>query len=142
MPNQIRSILAVAAATFTIPVPGNAEGVAYRVMAPVTISSVAVDERALPAMNLDSAQTYFVNGVTLKFVNNGTVTATAVTFVFKEGGYSHSIVDRGTFSPGVLIKHELSVSGLSAFANPEADVAEIDFADGSSWHESSELAKR
>lgn len=141
MSNPICSLLAAAAVTLTVPGTARAESVAFRVASPVTISSVTVDQATLPAPNLDSEPTYFATGVTLKFMNKGSVTATTVIFVLRDGGYSHGIVDKGKFSPGVEIKHAFSVDGLSTFANPEADVTEIDFADGSSWHESSDRAK-
>jgi hypothetical protein len=142
MSNPICGLLAAAAAvSLTVPGPANAESVAYRVTSPVTISSVTVDEATFPAPNLDSEPTYFATGVTLKFINKGNVTATTVIFALRDGVYSHGIVDKGKFSPGVEIKHAFAIDGLNAFSSPEADVTEIDFADGSSWHESNGGAK-
>ncbi len=142
MSRLLRRLFAAAATAFTLCGPANAESVAYSVMAPVTITSVTVDETTLPTTNLDSPLISFVNGVTVKFVNTSDVTATSVTFLFKDdGGRGHSVVDRGIFSPGAQIKHELSVDGLSVFSVPSADVVEIDFADGSSWQKSGDLMR-
>lgn len=138
MTNRILRISAAVAMIVATPALASAQSVAYSATSPVAITSFNVNESYESGMiggELIEAPQFVASGITLKFVNNGDVPATTVTFLVNEGRLTQSIVEKGTFSPGVQIKHNFAAgSGLDAFPNITCNVAEVDFADGSSWH--------
>jgi hypothetical protein len=118
-----------------------AQIVAYSTSAPVEITSFSIDERyaagtiggeaaAAPQFvaQLDSGY------IELRFVNKSNVPATTVKFVVNKGQYRRSIVDEGSFTPGVQIKHTFAAVDVSELSNATCEIAEVDFADGSAWH--------
>ncbi|MGD0051264.1 MAG: hypothetical protein ABSD03_05505 [Vulcanimicrobiaceae bacterium] len=67
----------------------------------------------------------------ISFVNRGQVAATAVEFVVRSGNREQTIVDRGTFAPGVDIAQEFE----PAFVAPTSlEVEAVTFIDGTTWH--------
>jgi hypothetical protein len=116
------------------PTLASAQSVVYSTT-PIAITSCSVNESYEPGMNLDSAPQFIAIGIALKFVNKSGIPATTVTFLVNDGQYTQSIVDKGTFSPGVQIKHDFAVdSDTSTLSDVTCKVAEVDFADGSAWH--------
>jgi hypothetical protein len=138
MSHCIRKLSALTALITATPALANAQGVAYTTKSPVALTSFAVDksfESGMIGGELEVAPQFIPDGITLKFVNQSKLTATVVTFVVTEGTSSQSIVDRGTFSSGVQIKHSFAVSGdMSALADATCRITEVDFVDGSVWH--------
>jgi hypothetical protein len=70
--------------------------------------------------------------VRVTFRNDGDVTATAVTFDVGDGSRNAHIVDVGTFSKGVTIKHEFH--WLDTRAGDTLQVVQVRYADGSVWN--------
>jgi hypothetical protein len=67
---------------------------------------------------------------TVSFVNDASVGAVRVTFAVKSKSSTAIVVDKGTFSPGVTITHDIDD------ADPEAtiEVEQVTLADGSVWN--------
>jgi hypothetical protein len=83
----------------------------------------------------------------LRFVNESVVPATAVTFVVETGRDRRSIVDDGTFNPGVPIEHTFAgFDALREVSKATWTVSQVDFADGTAWHmanaEADEVVRR
>jgi|HubBroStandDraft_1064217.scaffolds.fasta_scaffold00659_18 hypothetical protein len=67
----------------------------------------------------------------ISFVNRGQVAASAVAFVVRSGDHVETIVDRGTFAPGV----EVAVEFEPAIVAPTSvEVEAVTFNDGTTWH--------
>jgi hypothetical protein len=142
MPNRTLKLFAAAALIVATPALADAKIVAYSTSSPVVITSFSADELYAPGSiggeatespqfisKLDSGY------IALKFVNKSNVPATTVKFLVNNGRYTRSIVDEGTFSPGTQIKHSFAVdSGVSELSSATCKVAEVDFADGTAWH--------
>jgi len=135
----------LAAATMVVATPAiaSAQIVAYgTASSPVVITGLRVDPAYAPgtiggeAAEAPQFITKLDSGyIMLKFVNERNVPATTVKFLVSNGRYTHSIVDKGTFSQGVQIDHSFAVeSGLSELENATSEVAEVDFADNTAWH--------
>jgi hypothetical protein len=126
------------AASASTPPLASAQSVVYSTKSPVAIASFSVNESYESAMRGGEAQEapeFIASDITLTFVNKSNVPATTVTFLVNDGQYTQSIVDKGTFSPGVQIKHDFAVdSRVSTLGNATLNVTEVDFADGSVWH--------
>jgi hypothetical protein len=69
--------------------------------------------------------------LSLAFENTSNVTATEVIFEFSGDAYFQRIDDVGTFTPGVSIKHAFLDDSSSPVQ--KVRVAEVDFADGTTW---------
>jgi hypothetical protein len=69
---------------------------------------------------------------TVSFVNDGTLAATSVTFGVTSGKTTQIVVDRGLFSPGATITHDLKETRIFE-DTPEIDVEQVTFADGTLW---------
>jgi hypothetical protein len=144
MNTRILKYLATTAAIVAMPVLAKAQTVAYDTSSywsPVRITAISVNGQYAPwaigghasaaglfGTNLDAGH------VAVKFVNESNVPATSVKFSVANGRNMHTIVDKGTFSPGAQIEHNFAVGGgLNQLANTTAKVAEVEFADGSAW---------
>jgi hypothetical protein len=129
--------LATAAMLVCAPALANAQVIAYTTSSPVAITSFNVNESfesGVAGGDVWAAPVFVPNGVAIKFVNKSELPATAVTFLLTDGKSTRTFVDKGIFSPGVQIKHAFSVGNeFSELSNPAVKVAEVDFADGSSW---------
>ncbi len=99
---------------------------------PVQVSACSVDTLVASTSSGDSP-TYETIGTLLhiRFVNTGPTPVSSVAFNVSEDGKTSTIVDRGTFSPGVEISHTFrgEMSGYDA----SCKVASVLFADGSAW---------
>ena len=75
-------------------------------------------------------------GVGLDFVNHRGAPADMVHFIFVYGGKSRGLLDRGRFSPKVLISHLFSViyDRYMGHDSPERCYADfVHFSDGTTW---------
>jgi hypothetical protein len=137
MSNRILNLSAAAVMIVATPTLATAQNVAYST-SPVAITSFSVNESYESGMiggELEEAPQFIASDITLKFVNPSKVPATTVTFLVHDGQYMRSIVDKGTFNPGVPIKHNFAVgNGIRALSDATCNVTEVDFADGSAWH--------
>ncbi len=99
---------------------------------PVQISTCSVNTEVAESSSGD-APTYQVFGTLLniRFVNNGPTPISSVAFDVSEDGKKTTIVDRGTFSPGVAIAH--TFRGEMYGDEASCNVASVLFADGSAW---------
>jgi len=99
---------------------------------PVQVSTCSVDTEVASTSSGDYP-TYQTIGTILhiRFVNTGPTPVSSVAFNVSEDGKTSTIVDRGTFSPGVEISHTFrgEVYGYGA----SCKVASVLFADGSAW---------
>jgi len=142
MSNRILNLSAAAVMIVATPTLATAQSVAYSTSSPVAITSFSVNESYAPGMIMEGpiteaeeAQQFIASGIVLKFVNKSNVPATTVKFLVNDGKFTQSIVDKGTFGPGVQIKHTFAVdSNISALPNATCKAVEVDFADGSAWH--------
>ncbi len=120
----------------------NAQTPAFNTSAPVAITSLNYDlANALGMIGGEAADApqfaaKIDSGyVEVKFVNTGAVRATAVSFVLTNGDVTQRIVDNGTFRPGVPIQHTFAVRNLNALVDGGYSIAEVEFADGTVWHD-------
>jgi hypothetical protein len=131
---KLSAAVAIVAAT---PALAQAQNSAYVAKAPITITSFRVnDSYAFDTIgtDLDRAPQLVPSDFSLKFINTGNVAATAVTFSVNTGRSNQTFVDKGTFSPGVQIKHYFNVAGaVDELPSATCNVMEVDFADGSVW---------
>ncbi len=67
----------------------------------------------------------------ISFVNTGREPISSVAFAVNQDGKTSTILDRGTFSPGVAISHYWS--GDLEFKGVSCSVNSVLFADGTSW---------
>ena len=100
---------------------------------PVQVSACSLNSITATTSSGDSP-TYETIGTLLniRFVNNGTTPISSVAFAVTEDGKTSTIVDRGTFSPGVVISHSFRGDQMYGF-DASCKVASVLFADGSAW---------
>jgi hypothetical protein len=138
MSNTALQVLAAAVVVTVAPAAAQAQNIAYASKSPVAITSFRINDSYSPGMigsELEQAPQFVANDVSVKFVNTGTTPATIVKFALNAGRYAQTIVDKGTFGPGVQIKHDFAVGdGVDELPNATVNVTEVDFADGSIWH--------
>ncbi len=125
----------VAAATvIAVPTFAGAQTVAFS-SSPVTVTAFHVNISVDPSANLDVAPQFIAGSLSIDFVNKTGTPAKSVTFLISDGRNTQRIVDDGTFSPGVQIKHRFAADGgISADGNATCKIIDISFADGSAWH--------
>lgn len=134
MLTRILKVSTLAAAMSATPAFAIAQDISFSTSSPVTTTSFAVNDLYAPGPTPDSAPQFSPGAIALRFVNKGNVAATAVRFTVNGGRVSQSIVDKGTFRPGVQIDHNFTVAaGLDSFSAATCIVVEVDFADGSVW---------
>jgi hypothetical protein len=61
-----------------------------------------------------------IDGVNVSFVNVGTAPLNAVTFIVRYNGETQTVTDRGTFSPGIRIDHQLGALQSKPYAGRAA----------------------
>jgi hypothetical protein len=131
---RILKLSAAAAMIVAIPALASAQSVSYSTSSPVAITSFDVDQ-SLSGTSNDEPPQFIASGLALQFINKSNVPVTTVKFLVNDGRFTQSIVDKGTFSPGVQIKHTFAIDGvIDALPNAKCSVTEVDFADGSAWH--------
>jgi hypothetical protein len=106
---------------------------------PVQVSTCSVQSDVATTSSGDYP-TYETIGTILhiRFVNTGPAPVSSVAFNVSEGDKTWTIVDRGTFSPGVQISH--TFQGELYGDNASCKVASVLFADGSAWMEPNDQA--
>jgi hypothetical protein len=99
---------------------------------PVAVSNCSVSAEAASISSGDSPL-YEVIGslLQIRFVNNGATPISSVAFAVTEDGKTSTILDRGTFSPGVTISHSFRAPTYTYGAT--CRVESVLFADGSAW---------
>jgi len=99
---------------------------------PVQISTCSIQTEIATTSSGDSP-TYEVVGSLLhvRFVNTGTTPVSSVAFAVTEDGKTSTILDRGTFSPGITISHSFRAPTYTYGAT--CKVESVLFADGSAW---------
>jgi hypothetical protein len=115
--------------------PGSAHSTVAFMNDPIRIARVADDPSASTRL-FDWGSAGLTIGTddytTVSFVNDGELQATSVAFAVTSGKTTQIIVDRGVFSPGATITHDLK--GTSLFeGTPAIDVEQVTFADGTVW---------
>lgn len=133
--------LAAAALFITLPKLAEAKTVVYGTSSPVDVTVFTVEQHHIPAsLGIYGTHAGFSNRrdsgtVELTFINKSAVPVTTVKFTIAAGDLTHHIVDKGTFSPGVAIRHRFDVDrGLARLSKGTYSVSEVDFADGSVWY--------
>jgi hypothetical protein len=79
----------------------------------------------------------YTDGVQIKYVNHGPLTATRVAFRVDYRGDVQRIIDVGTFSPGAPITHTFGQLTGDAWLGPKPNacrVVAVRFTDGTVWH--------
>jgi hypothetical protein len=100
---------------------------------PITGNTIALQNYLISeSPNAGNDSMVYQGHVRVAFRNDGDVTATAVTFDVGDGSRTAHIVDVGTFSKGVTIKHEFH--WLDARAGDTLQVVQVRYADGSVWN--------
>jgi hypothetical protein len=130
-----RTISAAAAiAVLGTPLAASAQQTAYSV-SPVAVAACNISSAShsigVPSFASFDVSEHYLN---VNFVNNGKVPATNVTFVIDDGSSPAQIVDRGSFTPGVQIAHQIREAYASNEGPAKCSVADVQFADGTSWH--------
>lgn len=134
--NVVGTLFAAAAVITATPALADTQTVAYGTQSPVALASFDVNSSlATGSIGNDSGEVprFIATGITLKFINRGGVPATTVKFLLGDGRSAQSIVDEGTFSPGVVVKHQFSIDTSDELADAACRVVEVDFADGTAW---------
>ncbi len=134
MLKSIVNIVAAAATIVAVPTFARAQTVAFST-SPVAVTGFHVNISVDPSGNPDVAPQFIAGSLSIDFVNKTGTPAKSVTFLISDGRNTQHIVDDGTFSPDVQIKHRFAAGdGISAYGDPTCKVTDIRFADGSAWH--------
>jgi hypothetical protein len=101
--------------------------------APIRVTACSIDpEYSYPNGGDSPIRTLVARYLDIKFINVTRITISAVAFTIKDGASTKTIVDDGTFSPGVTIAHTF----YSPFRNNNKVVCRVsatDFNDGGMW---------
>jgi hypothetical protein len=153
MTHLLLKLSAAAAILAATPALASAHTVAYG-QSPVTVNSCSITPSYEPAsfdkplafggpLGFAGPNDAAANSFAVDYVNKGNVPATTVKFTLGGGDRMQNIVAKGTFAPGVAIKQTYALdNGAVASANPNCTVAEVDFADGTTWQAPHEVASR
>ncbi len=98
---------------------------------PVNIATCSVDPIVMVTSGDTTTQEIIGTQVHISFVNTGSQPISSVAFAVNEDGKTRTILDRGTFSPGVAISHYWR--GDRDLTDVSCSVNSILFADGTSW---------
>jgi hypothetical protein len=143
---NLKLLCAAAAIIAATPAAAHAQNIAYGTKSPIAISSFRVNEVYTPGTigtELEQAPQFVADGIGIKFINTGDVAATRVKFFVTAGRSTQTVVDQGTFSPGVPIKHNFTVADpFDLISGAACNVAEVVFADGSVWRPEPGVASR
>jgi hypothetical protein len=133
---MLKSIVNMVAAATIVAVPtfAGAQTVAFST-SPVAVTAFHVNTSIEPGSpNLDVAPQFIAGSLSIDFVNKSGMPVKSVTFLISDGRNTQRIVDDGTFSPGVQIKHRFAADdSISAYGDATCKITEISFADGSAW---------
>ena len=144
MNNRIIQLTAAAALLVATPSIASAQTVAYGNAAPVALNTCSFTASDTPRRSdvpiafggpAQFAGPHTADDIKLGYVNTGNVPATAIRFITSNGAYTQSVTATGTFAPGVQIdKSFASDQSTHIDNNATCTVAEVRFADGTSWH--------
>jgi hypothetical protein len=98
---------------------------------PITIATCAVDPVVVQTSGDTTMQEIIGTQIHITFVNSGSKPIASVAFAVDEDGTTSTILDRGTFSPGIEISHYWR--GDRTLQNVSCSVNSVLFGDGSSW---------
>ncbi|HTV91239.1 MAG TPA: hypothetical protein VMG98_00835 [Verrucomicrobiae bacterium] len=99
---------------------------------PVQVSSCSISQETTTTSSGDSPNYEIIGSLlNIRFVNGGTTPVSSVSFAVTEDGKTSTILDRGTFSPGVTISHTFRNEPFAFEAS--CRVQSVLFADGSAW---------
>jgi hypothetical protein len=98
---------------------------------PVTIANCSVDPVVMQTSGDTTTQEIIGKQLHISFVNTGNEPISSVAFAVNEDGKTRTILDRGTFSPGVDISHYWR--GDREAEDVTCSVNTVLFADGTSW---------
>jgi hypothetical protein len=105
---------------------------ALSVANPVNIATCSVDPVVTQTTFGDViGQAIVGTQIHIAFVNTGSKPISSVAFAVNEGGNTTTILDRGTFSPGIAISHYWSDDRQAK--DVSCKVNAVLFADGTSW---------
>jgi hypothetical protein len=138
---MFRTIRAAAAASLILaaaPAAACAQSVSYST-SPVTLTSCRTVSTYDPASftglsELTPANLRQTQGIVLSYINTAAMPATSVTFVFNDGGKTQRVVARGSFAHNVQIDRTIDADVSGTNASAECRVADVQFADGTTWH--------
>ncbi|HEX8806966.1 MAG TPA: hypothetical protein VF741_08450 [Candidatus Aquilonibacter sp.] len=98
---------------------------------PINIATCAVDPVVVQTSGDVTRQEIIGTQIHITFVNRGSKAISSVAFAVDEDGTTNTILDRGTFSPGIAVSHYWR--GDRTLQNVSCSVNEVLFADGTSW---------
>jgi hypothetical protein len=98
---------------------------------PITIATCAVDPIVFQTSGDVTTQEIIGRQVHISFVNTGSQPISSVAFAVNQDGKTSTILDRGTFSPGIPISHYWR--GDREAEDVSCSVEAVLFADGTSW---------
>ncbi len=104
---------------------------ALTVANPVNIATCSVDPVVMQTSGDTTTQEIIGKQILISFVNTGSESISSVSFAVNEDGKTRTILDRGTFSPGVAISHYWR--GDRELDDVSCSVNAVLFADGTSW---------
>ena len=150
MNNRIVQLSAAAALLVSAPSIASAQTIAYGNAAPVALNTCSfaasdsprtIDLPIVFGGPASFAGPQTADDIKLGYVNTGNVPATAIRFVTSNGAYTQSVTATGSFAPGVRIDKSFpSNQSTHVERNATCTVAEVRFADGTSWHAVREVA--
>jgi hypothetical protein len=150
MNNHILQLSAAAALLIATPSIASAQTIGYGNAAPVAINSCSFTASGAPR-NLDTPLAFggpvsfagpqTADTIALGYVSHGNVPATAVRIVVSDGTFTQDVTAKGNFAPGAQIEKTFGADrSANVDANATCSVAEVRFADGTSWHAIREVA--
>jgi len=98
---------------------------------PIDIAACAVDPIVTQTSGDVSTSETIGTQIHITFINHGSQPVSSVAFAVEEDGTTATIVDRGTFAPGIPISHYWR--GERTLGQVSCSVNSVLFADGTSW---------
>jgi hypothetical protein len=149
---NLLQLSAAAALLLATPSIASAQTVGFGNAAPVSLNSCSFTASGAPR-NLDTPLSFggpvcfsgpqAADTIALGYVSSGNVPATAVRFVVSDGTFTQNVTATGSFAPGVQIDKTFGADrSANVDANATCSVAEVRFADGTSWHAIRDVANR
>lgn len=98
---------------------------------PITIATCAVDQVVTQTSGDTNTSEVIAAQVHLTYVNKGSKPISSIAFAVDEDGVTSTIVDQGTFSPGVPITRYWRAD--RTLQDVSCSVNSVLFADGTTW---------
>ncbi|HUA08672.1 MAG TPA: hypothetical protein VMA98_05305 [Candidatus Acidoferrales bacterium] len=107
---------------------------AYTSANPIQVAACSVSQSPLLDLPFGSGSTAGGAETAISFVNTGSAPVTSVVFAVSEGNQTTRIVDKGTFSNGITVKHTYLTPEFGyALGDVSCNVQSVAFADGTTW---------